>query len=60
MNKDEFGMKASNGVTYLFTFKKYPKVDYIMAYLPKRDSIVFCLFEKIGNTKFESNILVAL
>ena len=60
LNKDEFGMKASNGVTYLFSFKKYPKVNYPMAYLPKQDSIVFYLFKKIGNREFESNVIIAL
>lgn len=48
LNRDVFGMKVSNGVTYLFSFKKPPKVNYPMAYQPKQDSIVFYLFEQIG------------
>lgn len=60
LNKDEFGMKASNGVTYHFSFRKYPKVDYPMAYLPKIDSIIFFLFKNIGNREFEHHVLVAL
>jgi len=60
LNKDEFGMKASNGVTYLFSFRKYPNVNYPMAYIPKDDSIVLFLFKEIGSRKFESHVLIAL
>lgn len=59
LNKDEFGLKASNGVTYLFSFKEYPDRPEIMAYLPKRDWIIFfCV--NFRTVQYESNILVAL
>lgn len=60
LNKDVFGIKVSNGVIYLFSFKKPPQVNYPMAYQPKQDSIVFYLFKKIGNREFEGHVLVAL
>jgi len=60
LNNDAFGMKASNGVTYLFSFKKPLQVNYPMAYQPRQDSIVFYLFKEIGSRKFELHVYNAL